>query len=412
MNGYVGNGRHGNEFPEDWVIMRIAITVIIALLLGIGTGIGTAKLRLQSSAWDGDPAARGGLRHGGGPEGSEGGKARFSELEFDFGAMDISAEGSHDFIITNVGEGPLQVEAGETSCGCTLSEIERTELAPGESTEVTVTWRADGKVGPYRHTATVHTSDPEQSRVTLTVSGRITQVVRVVPQELAFGQLAMGEPADGEVELFCHLDEPLEVVDWEFSEPEEAQFFEVTVGPLPEEAIESEPDAKSGVGVRVALKPGLPQGAFRQTIRLRTNLDEVPEVAVPVRGNLTGDISIVAIGSGWEADHNMLTLGTVQAASGVRRQFLLVVRGPHRSTAVFEPVRVFPDWLEVEVGKTSEIGGGTVTQTPLWIAIPEDAPPAVHLGSEQGEMGEVRLKTNHPKTPELRIRLRFAVEGQ
>lgn len=392
--------------------MRIAITVLIALLLGVGTGIGTAKLRLWSSAWDGDPAARGGLRHGGGPQGSEGGgKAQFSELEFDFGTMDINAEGSHEFLITNVGEDPLQVEAGETSCGCTLSEIEHTELAPGESTEMTVTWRADGKVGPYRHTATVHTSDPEQSRVTLTVSGRITQLVRVVPKELAFGQLAMGEPAGGEVELFCHLDDPLEVVNWEFSEPEEAGFFDVTVEPLAKEVIQSDPDAQSGVRVRVALKPGLPQGAFRQTIRLKTNLDEVPEVAVPVRGNLAGDISIVAIGSGWEPDHNMLMLGTVQAASGVRRQFLLVVRGPHRNAVAFEPVRVFPDWLEVEVGKTLEIGGGTVTQTPLWITIPKGAPPAVHLGSEQGEMGEVRLKTNHPKTPELRIRLRFAVEG-
>ncbi len=393
--------------------MRIAVTVIIALVLGIGAGIGTANLRLRSSAWDGNPAARGDFRHLSRLDGSEaGGKAQFSELEFDFGAMDISAEGSHAFRITNVGKGPLQIEAGDTSCGCTLSEIEHTELAPGQATEVTVTWRADGKIGPYRHTATVLTSDPEQSRVTLTVSGRITQAVRVVPQELAFGQLAVGEAAGGEVELFCHLDEPLEVVNWEFSEPEEAQFFDVTIEPLDEAAIESDPDAKSGVRVRVALKPGLPQGAFRQTIRLKTNLDEVPEVAVPVRGNLAGDISIVAIGSGWEADHNMLMLGTVRAAAGVRRQFLLVVRGPHRDSVAFEPVRVFPDWLEVEVGKASQIGGGTVTQTPLWIAIPQGAPPAVHLGSEQGEMGEVRLKTNHPKTPELRIRLRFAVEGQ
>ncbi len=392
--------------------MRIAVTVIIAFLLGIGAGVGTASLRLRSSAWDGDPAARGGLRSTIGDPSRPDGKAQFSELEFDFGAMDITAEGSHGFTVTNVGEGPLEIEAGETSCGCTLSEIERTELAPGESTEVTITWQADGRVGPYRHTATVLTSDPEQPRVTLTVSGRITQSVRVVPRELVFSQVAVGEPASGEVQLFCNLEQPLEVLSWEFSEEEKAPFFEVNVEPLPEEELATEPEAQSGVRVGVTLKPGLPQGAFQQTIRLKTNLDETPEVSIPVRGNLAGDISIVAIGPGWMAEHNLLSLGTVDARKGVRRQLLLVVRGRYRDEVAFEPVEVFPSWLQVTVGETTPIGGGTVNQTPIWIAIPEGAPPAAHLGSEQGRMGEVRLATNHPKTPELRIRLRFAVEGQ
>ncbi len=392
--------------------MRIVVTVIIAFLLGIGAGIGTASFRLRSSAWDGDPATRGGLRRAIDDPTRPGGKAQFSELEFDFGAMDLTAEGSHSFTVTNVGEGPLEIEAGETSCGCAVSEIERTELPPGASTEVIIVWHADGRVGPYRHTATVLTSDPEQSRVTLTVSGRITQTVRMVPRELVFSQVAVGEPASGEVQLFCNLEEPLEVLSWEFSEEEKAPFFEVNVEPLSEEELATDPEAQSGARVAVTLKPGLPQGAFRQTIRLKTNLDETPEVSIPVRGNLAGDISIVAIGSGWMAEHNMLSLGTVDAAEGTRRQLLLVVRGRYRDEVVFEPLEVFPSWLQVTVGETAPIGGGMVNQTPVSIAIPEGAPPAAHLGSEQGRMGEVRLTTNHPKTPELRIRLRFAVEGQ
>ena len=393
--------------------MRILVTVILALVLGIGAGVGTATLRLRSSAWDGDPAASGGFRGRRAVDRAQsGGKAHLSELEFDFGTMDITAEGAHDFVITNVGEGPLHVESGETSCGCALSEIDRSELAPGESTTITLTWHADGRVGPYRHTATVLTSDPEQSRITLTVSGRITQTVRAVPRELVFSQVVVGEPAEGEVQLFCNLDEPLEVLSWEFSEAEEAPYFNVAVQPLSPEQLESDPDAKSGYRVAVTLKPGLPQGSFRQTIVLNTNLDNVPEVSIPVRGVISGDISVVAIGSALETDRNIVMLGTVDASQGVRRQLLLVVRGQYRDMVAFEPVYVFPDWLEVTVGETSQIGGGTVTQTPLWIAIPEDAPPAVHLGSEQGRLGEVRLKTNHPKTPELRIRLRFAVEGR
>lgn len=393
--------------------MRIVLTVIVAFVMGVGAGVGTATLRLRSSAWDGDPLTSGvhGGRAGRTP-GQPAGKAQFSELEYDFGSMDTNAEGSHDFLITNVGEGLLEITAGETSCKCALSEIEHEELAPGQSTTVTVTWHADGRVGPYRQTATVLTNDPEQPRVTLTVSGRMTQAVRAVPRELVFSQLTVGQSANGEVQLYCNLDKPLGVLSWELSEAEEAPFFDVAIEPLPQEQLASDPEAKSGVRVAVTLKPGLPQGAIRQTIVLRTNLDEVPELSIPVRGTLSGDISVVAVGSAFEADRSVLMLGTVDASGGVRRQLLLVVRGPDRDKVAFEPVHVFPDWLEVTVGKTSKIGDGAVTQTPLWIAIPKDAPPAVHLGSEQGKLGEVRLKTNHPKTPELRIRIRFAVEGR
>ncbi len=393
--------------------MRIAVTIIVAFVIGIGAGIGTANLRLRSSSWDGDPIGRGAAAgHALSQSGRAAGKAQLGDLEHDFGVMDESAEGRYDFTVTNVGDGRLEVMGGDTSCGCTMSEIEKSELAPGESTKVTVTWNGVGRAGPFRHTATVYTSDPEQSRVTFTVSGRITQAVHVVPRELVFSQLAVGDSAKGEVQLFCNLDKVLEVSGWEFSEPDEASFFDVAIEPMPAKQLASDPEARSGVRLAVSLKPGLPQGPFRQRILLKTNLDEVPELAIPIRGSLVGDISIVAIGPGWDAEQGLLSLGTVDAAKGVRRQLLLVARGKDRERVVFEPVRVVPDWLEITVGETSQVGGGTVNQTPIWIAIPKGAPSVVHLGSEQGDLGELRLKTNHPKTPELRIRLRFAVEGQ
>lgn len=393
--------------------MRIAVIIVVAFIIGIGAGIGTANLRLHRSLWDGDPLGGGVfLRSNASQPGQGSGRAQVSEVEHDFGTMDEHAEGRYDFVVTNVGEGALEITGGDTSCGCTMSEIEKSELAPGESTNVTVTWRGEGREGPFRHTATVYTSDPEQSRVTFTVSGRITQAVRVVPSELVFSQLAVGDSANGEVQLFCNLDKRLEVPSWRFSETDEAPFFEVAVEPMSAEQLSADPNARSGLSLKVTLKPGLPQGPFRQRILLKTNLDEAPELAIPVRGSLVGDISIVAIGSGWDAERGLLSLGTVDATEGVRRQLLLVARGKDRDSVAFEPVRVFPDWLEITVGETSQVGGGTVNQTPVSIAIPKGAPPAVHLGSEQGELGEVRLKTNHPRTPELRIRLRFAVEGQ
>ena len=164
--------------------MRITLIVLVAVLVGMGAGVGTAHLRLRSSEWNGDPIGTGEDAAVRAAADGGSGKAELSELEFDFGTMDESAKGRHDFMVTNVGEGVLEVTAGETSCGCTMSEIEKSELAPRESTKVTITWNAEGRSGPFRQTASVFTSDPDHSRVTFTVSGRIVQAVRVVPREL------------------------------------------------------------------------------------------------------------------------------------------------------------------------------------------------------------------------------------
>jgi hypothetical protein len=180
---------------------------------------------------------------------------------------------------------------------------------------------------------------------------------------------------------------------------------------MPAGGLETDREARSGKLVRVTLKPGLPQGTLQQKIVLKTNLDEVPEVPVKVYATLGGDISVVAVGSGWDAERNLLRLGTVDATKGVSRKLLLVVRGKHREQVQFEPVKVFPKWLEISMGKTVQIGNGMVNQTPLSITIPPNASSAVHLGSEQGKLGEVRLKTNHPDVPELKIDLQFATEG-
>jgi len=87
------------------------------------------------------------------------------------------------------------------------------------------------------------------------------------------------------------------------------------------------------------------------------------------------------------------------------------VRGPHRKTVRFKPLTVSPNMLQVEVGPTTEVPGGMVTQTLMKIRIPKGSPPADHLGSEQGRLGRITLETNHPSAPQLQVLVRFAIKG-
>jgi hypothetical protein len=291
-----------------------------------------------------------------------------------------------------------------------MSELKQNTLGPGESTSVVITWHANERFGPYRQTAVIHTNDPEQPRIELVVAGEIVQSLRAIPSSLHFGRMAADQPEAGEVTLLCLVDEPFEIVGYELSNEELAPFFEVSHESIPVDEHEH-PEAHAAARVRVRLKPGLPPGAFRQTINLRTSLPDVQEFPLEVDGSVSGDISIVGIGPGWDGDRNLLDIGNVPAGTGASRKLLLVARGEHREQVAFRVERRTPEWLEVTIGEPRLLASGVVSQTPLTITIPKDSPPVAYLGSEQGKLGEVRLSTNHPTTPQLRIRLRLAVIG-
>ena len=413
---------------------KIFLTVALAMMLGVGTGAGIAALRIVIAPWDGDPE---GVRLGTSAGTRSGGpvpRVVVDRAEFEFGTMDVKAEARHDFILTNRGEATLELTAGETSCGCTLSEIEDGSIAPGESGTVTVKWTAEKGEGPYTQTATIETNDPDRLRVTLTVSGVITRVVRPVPTELVFDHVSAGRPDTGRVRLLCYLDEPLEVLSCEMVDEQTRDYFEVRSEPLTADQLketheeqgkaggkgspggEAKPgeaaSPQSGYLLMVTVKPGLPLGAFRQTILVRTNLRSIPTVDIPVAGTVVGDVSIV--GPGWDDKNGVLALDTVSSREGIQRRLLLITRGPHSREIQFTLLKTDPDLLEVdeeELKKTSKIDSGSatpVTQTPLIIRIPKGSRPANYLGTK---FGEILIKTSHPDIPRLRIRVRFAVEG-
>ena len=117
------------------------------------------------------------------------------------------------------------------------------------------------------------------------------------------------------------------------------------------------------------------------------------------------------VGPNWNQDRNTLMLGAVPRQKGVKRQMMLLVRGPLRKEVVFNPLEVTPSWLKVSLGQWTEINNGAVILIPLMIEIPPESPPANHLGSEQGPLGKIILETTHPQVPKLQIFVRFAVEG-
>ena len=390
--------------------MRIFLLTLLTLILGIALGLGAAVVRIQTSPWDPqrdesvaaeEPAPL--------PPGTPVPKIVVPETSFDFGALDLSANGSHDFVIKNEGTAPLKLTEGGTSCRCTMSKLDKESIPPGGSAKVTITWKPIDRPGPYQQTAKILTNDPAQSQIILTISGRITAAVRFSPTELVFSRLSAGEATSDQAHLFCYLDKPPKILGQKWEDASTASFYEAALEPLPADEVAKEPTAKSGWIVQVKVKPGLPQGPIQQKLILQTDMKSNPSLALPIQGNIGSEIAVV--GPRWDPEKGVLWLGEVSGREGIERRLLLVVRGPLRKEVKFKVASVSPAVLRVSLGKPSEINSGTVIQVPLLLDIPPGSRAANHLGSEQGALGEINLETTHPQVPKLRIFVRFAIEG-
>ncbi len=395
--------------------MRVLGVVVLSAVLGVSLGLMVAVWRAGRNSWDGDPAGHyveylesGGSSH------AELGVARVvvDQAEFDFGTMDVDDRGQHGFVFRNAGAGVLRLVAGPTTCGCTVSEIEQSELAPGESTEVIVKWTAGGKLGTYDETAVIQTNDSHRPQVELRIRGQVTVTVGPERPKLVLSSVQSDEPTSAELRVFGYVEVPLEIQGYELSDPATADYFQVDWEPLGPDELADVPKAESGVRLRVTIKPGLFEGPFQQTIRLEINVPSKPVFSIPVEGRVVGELAV--IGPGWDSDSRSLLLGTVSGAEGTERRVWLVARGPHRHEVRFEVVDVVPDALQVAVlsDEARQVNQGRNVHTPLVVRIPPGTRAMNHLGSVQGEPGRVVLRTNHPKIPELRIPVRFAVVNE
>jgi hypothetical protein len=382
----------------------------------LATGPDPARAqRDRSSAGGGQPAtnlvAAGADPLPGTPAARSGPRIKVDEERHDFGVSDAGQDGRHAFMIRNVGDEPLTLSRGRSTCGCCVCvcavRLPADAVPPGESAQVALEWKSKLYVGPFRQTETVVTNDPDRREVTLSITGRFTGPVGVVPLQANFGSVRVGTTMTREIHLYNYLDEPLAITGFEISDPRFAQFFDVTWETLSDEQLREEGVARGGYLVRVTLRPGLPLGSFEQLVVLTTDTQAVPRVEVPVHGTIVNDLSIV--GRGWNADSGVLTMGTVRRRTGAEWSLLIVVRGPQAKEIQLQLLSVDPPWLEVELEPPRHSAETGLTLIPLQVRIPPDSEPSTHLGGERGEPGRITIQAVPPLLPQLDIQVRFAV---
>lgn len=391
--------------PNPWSVAALALAV------GGGLGAGTALIRSSATPWQ-----VGDFRPDTAPDDAAAPRAETPETVHTFGTIGAGATGSHEFTIRNAGLTPLALTKGATSCTCTISDFDRSAggdpdgarmVPPGSLTKVKVQWKGKGSGGPFRQQATIFTNDPRRPEIVFVVEGLVVPTWKAVPEAVVFSRLSATTGDRATVRLYTFGAAAPGAAEASIDHPQAARFFSLAAAPMTAAEFAAEPGATGGLNLALEIKPGLPLGPLRQTIRVSFRMPDPVTLELPLEGVVAGDLALAGVA--WDSSSQVLSLGTVSGKTGLRTQLFLTAKGPHRD-AVRPVVReVVPNSLQVDIGDSKPVGTGGAVRTPLTIVVPPGSQPANNLCSEQAPPGRIVLDTGHPDTPTLTIRVCIAI---
>jgi hypothetical protein len=324
--------------------MLIAAATAVIVALGIASPVTVQSSELGVNGLSSDPASTGvpssleGI--GGATSGTP--KAEVTGKVYDFGSVLNAVPVAHVFKIHNAGMGTLIIGGVQTSCGCTAAKPTRNQLAPGEDSDIAVTFDTRFDKGPATRTITVSTNDPAAKSIVLTIKGDVKVQVDATPAQVAFGDVKHGTDQTRQVllnDLVAGTDPT--------KPPQEFKVQSMTnASPNIKVAAAPRTDGKAGAALTVTLLSTMPIGAFDDTIKVATSRAPVD---ITVFGNVQGDITVKPA---------QVSFGVVPHRQGTLRFVRLVNAGtrPMKVTGVTSSnVSVSATAEPVEAGKEYKI---------------------------------------------------------
>ena len=205
----------------------------------------------------------------------------FTETVYDFGKVEQGDQVNHLFRFTNQGDRDLRIESVKTSCGCTAAVISSEVTAPGKEGTISATFDTTKFFGEKVKQVTVHSNDPIQPVVTLTLQGEIAVEVEVNPAQLYLGKIRRGASATHTIELLYDASKPISITNVATDSPLVSVQTE-----------ELEKQGKKGKKLLVTLRKDVPLGRVSTEINVTTTSQKRPSIAIPVFGQIEGDLMV------------------------------------------------------------------------------------------------------------------------
>ncbi|HUG67304.1 MAG TPA: DUF1573 domain-containing protein, partial [Pirellulaceae bacterium] len=327
-------------------------------------------------------------------------KAIAAELVHDFGVMDPLTKGRHAFVIRNEGTGPLVLRKGPTTCKCTLSNLSRGEIGPGEAGVVVLDWNS-GRDLLYSHEATIYTNDPEADELHFRVTGKVRQRLGAVPPAISFGGIEPDGQGKVDVILYSQLWDEFDVIGGDCSvegvtwKVDSVTAADATLG-----------DVLSARKVTLTTGDAMPQGSFFGQLRLdiQPAAGDRETLELPLDGQMLRRLAVY--GPAITID-GVVDVGQVHQGQTKKTRLVLKIRDPQRELRV-TGITTHPGFVKAAVlPYDAEPKDAGLMQ--LEVEIPADAPRCSYLGVP---LGDLKIEFDHPRIPSLDLKVKFAVVGQ
>lgn len=351
------------------------------------------------------------------------------DSNYDFGMMAPNTEGEHTFVIKNVGNDDLQLRLGASTCKCTFGDLNREVLAPGEQTEIKLSWFVKSGSNDFSQSAEVLTNDPRKVAIRFGISGKIIRDVDVVPETWTFGEVASGEAFEVSGTIYSFLESDIELTKLEFSNEEMTKLseFEVEEFQPTEENDGIRSVAKQGFRITARIKPGLRQGVVSQNLAVSfKRIDEngnviVPEgsdgrseyIVAPTKGSIVGSLSMIVSSrlTGNEGGGYLYDFGRIEKGGSLTGKGFVVLKGSERDNTKLKIGDVSPEGvIKATLGEPK--GQGSMKLFPIEIELIPGKEPIERLGRSSNDYGSIWIESDNPKVTKMLIGLKFAIEGR
>lgn len=96
----------------------------------------------------------------------------FENPNYSFGVIKQGEKVAYNYKFTNTGKAPLIISSAEATCGCTVPEVPKEPIKPGEDGEIKVVFNSEGKTGLQDKVITVN-SNAVPSTIALHLTGEV-----------------------------------------------------------------------------------------------------------------------------------------------------------------------------------------------------------------------------------------------
>ena len=353
----------------------------------------------------------------------------------DFGSMRVGQSGEHLFVVRNEGTDELTLAIGQTSCKCTLGDLQNDRLAPGEETQVKLSWTVKTNASTFSQQAELITNDPSNANVKLTITGNVIREFTSVPETLNFGSVTAGQSAVTQSRLYSYSAMPMRILSTSISDAgiDALATIEVTEVDAQDFAPEHA-DASQAFDFSVSIESGMPQGRVSQYLII--GFQRIGEDGQPIldTGQSIGSTSLepgevklqIPLQGGVIETTRMLPtsklrprgdgsylyrFGKIDPGTVTRGTALVMLKGENRRDISVEVDSVSPEpFVSATVGQAKH--QKTMSLVPIEITIDPSGESLDYQGlsGDDSRYGRIMISTDDDNQAPMALYLKFATQ--